>query len=226
MKQALVLVGSPRGKKSSSTSLGNHLMSLFEKRGWESEILWLNRQVKNDDGIVQMLDAVEHADIVVLTAPLYDDCQPSIVIKAMEAIADQKTKSLENKKFIPIINCGLPEPEQITAVSIDIYHKFAKMVGFQWAGSLAIGGGEMIQGKTGKSLDDMGRMAGRVKKALDEIAETLTAGTNYADRSIRTVPDFFYKPGVAKLMTRLTNHFWKSQAKKNGGIVDTRPFSQ
>jgi multimeric flavodoxin WrbA len=145
MKRTLVLVGSPRGKKSTSTSLGKSLMDLFEKKGLEVEILWLNRQVKNEEGMAQLFEAIDRADIVVLTAPLYDDCQPSIVARAMEAIAGQKM-SLENKRFIPIINCGFPEPEQITAVAIDIYHKFAKTTGFRWGGSLAIGGGEMLRG--------------------------------------------------------------------------------
>ncbi len=83
----------------------------------------------------EMLDAVDRADIVILTAPLYDDCQPAIVTKTMEAIAAQK-KSILKKRFFPIINCGFPESEQITAVAIAIYHKFAISVGFKWAGSL------------------------------------------------------------------------------------------
>ena len=51
MKRVLVLVGSPRGKKSASTSLGRHLINLFEKKGLETEILWLNRQVKDGEGL-------------------------------------------------------------------------------------------------------------------------------------------------------------------------------
>lgn len=224
MKRVLVLVGSPRGKKSASTSLGQHLMGLFEKKGLETEILWLNRQVKDGEGLVKLFEAVGLAEIVILTAPLYDDCQPYIVIKAMEAIAGQKM-SLENKRFIPIINCGFPEPEQITAVAIDIYHKFAKTVGFKWGGSLAIGGGEMLQGAAGKTLDDVGRMANKVKKELEKIADALAAGSSNPDRSIRAIPDFFYKRWAAKMIVRFNNWSWKTRAKKNGGIVDARPFS-
>ena len=225
MTHALLLVGSPRGKRSTSTSVGRYLMNSLEQKGIDTEILWINRQVVSDERLDEMLDAVDHADIVILTAPLYDDCQPAIVTKTMEAIAAQQ-KFIEKKRFFPIINCGFPEPEQITAVAISIYHKFAISVGFKWAGSLAIGGGEILQGSAGKSLDDLGKIAGKVKKSLDEIAQALAAKNSYPDKSLRAVPGFFYWRFFAKIMTRLNNFSWKSRAKKNGGVVDARPYSQ
>lgn len=200
-------------------------MNNLEQKGIKSEILWINRQVVSDERILEMLTAVDHADIVILTAPLYDDCQPAIVTKTMEAISAQ-ARIKGKKRFFPIINSGFPEPEQITAVAITIYHKFAVTVGFKWAGSLAIGGGEVLQGSAGKSLDDLGKMAGRVKKTLDEIALSLAAENSYPDKSLRAIPDFFYKGFFPKIITRFNNSSWKSRAKKNGGIVDARPYSQ
>jgi hypothetical protein len=225
MTRALLLVGSPRGKKSTSTSLGSYLLNLLEKKGLETEILWINRLLADEEKISQMLDAVERADIIVLTAPLYDDCQPYIVTRTMEAISI-RLKNSENKRFIPIINCGFPEPEHITAVAISIYHKFVTSVGFKWAGSLALGGGEMLQGARGKTLDDLGKMAGKVKKELERIADALAADSSYPDTSLRVVPDFFYKPLLKKLIIRMNNNGWKRRAKKNGGDVEARPYSQ
>lgn len=225
MTRTLVLVGSPRGKKSTSTSLGSYLTAQLEKKGQETEILWINRQVTSENRIAEMLDAVDRADILILTAPLYDDCQPSIVIEAMEAIAAQE-KDWGFKRFFPIINCGLPETEHITAVSISIYHKFAMTVGFKWAGSLAIGGGEMLQGVSGKTLEDLGRMAKRVRETLTNIAHALAADNSFPDKSMRIIPDFFYWPFFKKLITRLNNWGWRSRAKKNGVVVDARPFRQ
>lgn len=225
MTHALLLVGSPRGKRSTSTSVGRYLMNFLEQKGIDTETLWINRQVVSDERLHEMLDAVDHADIVILTAPLYDDCQPAIVTKTMEAIAAQQ-KFIEKKRFFPIINCGFPEPEQITAVAIAIYHKFAISVGFKWAGSLAIGGGEILQGSAGKSLDDLGKIAGKVKKSLDEIAQALAAENSYPDKSLRAISGFFYWRFFTNIMTRLNNFSWKSRAKKNGGVVDARPYSQ
>ncbi len=225
MTHALLLVGSARGKRSTSTSVGRYLMNFLEQKGIDTETLWINRQVVSDERLHEMLDAIDHADIVILTAPLYDDCQPAIVTKTMEAIAvQQKVKG--KKRFFPIINCGFPEPEQITAVAIAIYHKFAISVGFKWSGSLAIGGGEILQGSAGKSLDDLGKIAGKVKKSLDEIAQALAAENSYPDKSLRAIPGFFYWRFFTNIMTRLNNFSWKSRAKKNGGVVDARPYSQ
>ena len=130
MTRALLLVGSPRGKKSTSTSLGSYLLNMLDERGLETDILWIYRQLADDEKLSQMLDAVDRAEIIILTAPLYDDCQPYIVTRTMEAIAAHR-KNFGNKRFIPIINCGFPEPEQITAVAIPIYHKFATAVGLK-----------------------------------------------------------------------------------------------
>jgi hypothetical protein len=143
----------------------------------------------------------------------------------MEALAARQ-ESLGDKRFIPIINCGLPEPEHITSAVISIYHKFASTVGFKWAGSLAIGGGEMLQGTSGKKLDDLGKMAARTRKTLERISDALAAGESFPDESLRTVPDFFYTPFMKKIITRINTLGWKSRAKKKGEAVDARPYSQ
>lgn len=225
MIQALLLVGSPRGERSTSTSLGLYLKTQLEQRGIGTKTMWINKQVAIAARMDEMLSAVERADIVILTAPLYDDCQPAIVTKTMESMAE-RGKIEGKKRFFPIINCGFPEPEQITAVAIAIYHKFATTVGFKWAGSLAIGGGEMLQGTTGNSLESLGRMAGKVRKTLDDIAQALAAENSYPDKAIRIVPDFFYWRIIAKGILKLNNLSWKSRTKKKGGVVDARPYSQ
>jgi hypothetical protein len=223
MKRALVLVGSPRGKKSNSSSIGFYLLDRLQEKGLETEILWINRLIADDEKLHQILDSVDNADIIILTAPLYDDCQPYIVTRTMEAIAAHQ-KSRSDKRFIPIVNCGLPEPEHITSVVISIYHKFASTVGFKWAGSLAIGGGEILQGPSGKKLDDLGKMAARIKKTLERISDALAAGESFSDESLRAVPDFFYKPFMKKIITRINTRGWKSRAKKKGEAVDAQPY--
>lgn len=223
MTRALLLVGSPRGRRSSSTSVGSYLLNLVQERGLETETLWIREQLTNDERTSQMLDAISGADIVILTAPLYDDCQPYLVTRTMELIADQE--DMAGKRFIPIVNCGFPEAEHITAVAIPIYRKFASMVGFEWVGSLAIGGGEMLQGVQGKQLDEIGSVANGLKRTLGEIAEALVSGTSYSDESIIAYPRFFLNPIMTKIMVWINNRSWKSQAEKNGGVVDAKPYA-
>lgn len=142
----------------------------------------------------------------------------------MELIADQGIDNAD-KRFIPILNCGFPEHQQITAVAIPIYRRFASTVGFRWAGSLAIGGGEMIRGASGKQIEDIGNMGNELKERLGEIAESLATGTQFPDMSMVAYPSFFLNPILSKVMTRMNKRGWKSQAKKNCGMVDAVPYA-
>ena len=160
--KALLLVGSPRGKGSTSYSIGTYLLGLLQEKGLGTNSLIVKNILTSDEKIAQMLEEINNSDVIILTAPLYDDSQPFIVIKIMELIYS-KEMNLDAKRFIPIINCGFFESEQITAVAIPIYHKFAKTVGFKWAGSIAIGGGEIFRGSQGKNLDEIGKMDDKMK---------------------------------------------------------------
>ena len=224
MTGELILVGSPRGRLSSSTSIANYLSKQLDDRGLETEMLWLREVLPSEERTAKMLESVGAADTIIVIAPLYDDCQPYLVTKTMELIADQGTVNAD-KRFIPIVNCGFSEPQQITAVAIPIYRRFASTVGFRWAGSLAIGGGEAIQGPSGKQLEDIGNMANELKERLGEIAESLATGIQYPDTSMIAFPSFFLNPIMSKFTVWMNNRSWKSQAKKKGGVVDAAPYA-
>ena len=140
MTKAILLMGSPRGRKSASNAVCIYLQELFNKYGFENQDpIILRNSVTSEEKINNMLAVMEKADIIVLVAPLYDDTSPAIVIKTMEVMAKNSEK-IANKRFLPIINCGLPESFHITEVAIPIYHKFSTTVGLHWVGSLALGG--------------------------------------------------------------------------------------
>ena len=221
--KTLMLVGSPRGRRSSSSSIADYLSDLLKEKGQETEILWITEQLTSEDRTTKMLDAVWKADAIVLTAPLYDDCQPAIVTKTLELIAVHPEK-IENMSFIPIINCGFPEPSHITAVAIPIYHKFASTAGFKWLGSIAIGGGEALQGAQGKQVDEVGSMANSLKVELDLLVQAMVEGKSYSDTSIVAFPKFFLNPIIGRFFVWMNNRGWKSQADKNGVRVDAQPY--
>ena len=223
MSNALILNGSPSGKKSSSASLSNYLKKLFESEGIDAEIVLILTQLNKEERIKEMVEKIKSADFVVLFAPLYDDCQPYIVTKTMEIIAEEKM-NLSNKTFIPIINCGLPEPKQISEVAIPIYNRFATTVGFKWGGSLAIGGGGGIQGRFGKQLDEIGVFAKNAIEALNDIVHSLVSESQYPDVEIILIPKIFYKWPLANLMTSINTKSWKKMAKQKGEKVDARPY--
>jgi hypothetical protein len=173
-----------------------------------------------------LLAAIEEAEIIVLVAPLYDDTSPAIVIKTMEAMARNSDKYTD-KRFFPIINCGLAEPFHITKVAIPIYHKFATTLGLQWIGSLAFGSGEGIQGKDGKLLHESGGFGKKVMKHLDRLVDAFVSNKDFGDEAVEIFSlKIFYNRVMRKFMVWMNNRGWKKAAAKNGGKVDARPYSQ
>jgi hypothetical protein len=227
MTKALLLMGSPRGRKSSSNTICIYLQELFKKNGFESpDPIVLRNLVTNEEKMNDMLVEIEKADIIVLVAPLYDDTSPAIVVKTMEAMARNNIKYTD-KRFFPIINCGLAEPFHITEVAIPIYHKFASTLGLQWVGSLAFGSGEGIQGKDGKLLHESGGFGKRAMKALDRVVDAFVSKNDFGDEAIEIFSlKIYYNRVMRKFMVWANNRSWKKAALKNGGKVDARPYSQ
>jgi hypothetical protein len=222
MTHTLLLVGSPRGRKSTSTSLANHLAAQLQEKAQTTETLWITEQLASPEKTKQMMDSIQKAHTIVLTAPLYDDSQPYIVTKTMELMEAQK--NLEGKRFIPIINNGFPQPEQITHSAIPIYKLFAAKTGLNWIGSLAIGAGEGLQGATGKSLHEAGGAANTVIAELQKIAEAISTDTTYHDNETWIIPQFMLKPLLRDIIIWINNKSWKTMAKKNGENVDAKPY--
>ena len=85
-KKALLLIGSPKGEKSTSASLGNYLTSKLEEFGMISEIGFIHRLVNREEKIQSLFEMIDTADLIILSFPLYVDSLPAPVIKAMELI--------------------------------------------------------------------------------------------------------------------------------------------
>ncbi len=233
VKRVLLLVGSPRGKRSTSTALGTYLLDLMKHKGLEPlDPIWINSAVRTREKMTQMLEAVEETDTIVLAAPLYDDCEPYIVIKAMELIAARRkgmettTTGDDSKIFSVIVNCAFPEKHHTETV-VRIYRKFAEDVGFLWGGSLSVRSGEALQGRAGKTLEDLGSMAKKVKQALDRLAESLSGDSPHGDDTMSVIPDAFTQGPlsfIGSFFVRLNNKGWARRAKKSGEDVDARPY--
>ena len=116
MTKILFLIGSPRGKKSTSFSVGKYLEEKLQEKKLETSTLIVRSQLASDEKTEQMMNEIKDSDLVILLSPLYGDCQPYIIIQLMEIIAAKKM-NLEKIKFLPIVNSGLGESVQISAVS-------------------------------------------------------------------------------------------------------------
>jgi hypothetical protein len=83
----------------------------------------------------------------------------------------------------------------------------------------------MIRGASGKQIENMGNMGNELKERLGEIAESLAIGTQFPDTSMIAYPSFFLNPILSKVVGWINNRGWKSQAKKNGVVVDAAPYA-
>lgn len=217
-KRALLLVGSPRGSKSTSESLGTYLLNKLQEKGIETEKVRIYSSMKSDEEQKYLLSSVDHCDILILSFPLYIDSLPSLVTKVLEMISEHR-KSGENPKnpqFVAIANNGFPEANQ-NDTALAICRRFAKQTGMEWAGGLGVGGGEgiglMAKLFGGKPLEKLGFISRKDRKSLDLITEFLTTGGKNSQevmalRTNRPMPTWMY-------VLVGTIFEWRRKAKKN-----------
>jgi len=165
---------------------------------------------------------VDAADLVTLAFPLYVDSLPAPVIEALERIAGHRQGRESNRRplFTAIANSGFPEAQH-NATALAICATFVRQAGFEWAGSLALGGGEMVGGV---SLVEGGGKTARIRKALDIAAGALVKGQAVP----KEAQDVLAKPLMPHWAYRLMGRFvWKQRAKPYGAgrLLRQQPYS-
>jgi multimeric flavodoxin WrbA len=223
IQKAVLLVGSPRTRKSTSNSLGGYLFEQLREHGIQTETIFIHTTMNSAERTRAMLDAIDKADLVLLAFPLYVDSLPAPVIHALETIAMQRASQGENKRqplFAAIANCGFPEPGH-NATALAICANFARLSNFTWAGSLALGAGEgMVHGTPLNEMD--GRVI-PLKKALDLAAVALARGTSIPSEAQALLA----KPFIPAWLYRAMGVYgWRQQAKPYGveKVIKRQPY--
>ena len=223
---ALLLVGSPKPGESSSESLGAYLLEGLEKHDVTTQTLHVTKAVRSNEAMEELLAAVSSADLVVLSFPLYVDCLPGPVIRALELIAARRAAengtadATAGPVFVAICQSGFPEADH-SAVAIEICRNFARSARLKWAGGLVMPEGGMLNGQP------MSKMKGRMRSAagaLDLAADALATGRLVPDEAVRLMA----KPAFPPFGYRFTaNWGWRSQIKKHGegASLDAQPFA-
>ncbi len=218
--KAVLLIGSPRGERSTSGSLGLYLLGLLRKKGWDIEDLQVQRSLRSLEGIGSLVSAVDTADLVILSFPTYVDSTPAAMVRAMGLIAQQRQGNTDHTPLVAIANCGFIEAEQ-NRVALNICRLFARNAGFEWRGGLALGGGSAIDGRP---LAELGGMVRNARRSLELAAEALTEGKELPKEAIeliarRSIPRWLY--------ITFGNRGWKQRAKRNGSWdkMYDRPFT-
>lgn len=210
-QKILLVVGSPKGLKSTSAALGQYLIDKLTQQGARTETAYIYPSLKTETGQQKFFSLIDATDIIVLAFPLYVDSPPSGVMKVMEIIKERRRTlaGTAKQKLAVIINCGFPEAHQ-NDTALAICRKFAAESEMEWLGGLSLGGGGAIDGRP---LDSIGGMARNVKLALDASAPDIAVGNPISGRAL----DLMAKPMMPVWLYLLAgNRGWKSQSRKNG----------
>jgi multimeric flavodoxin WrbA len=136
------------------------------------ETFYIYTSLNNPGRMETLFSALETADLIILAAPVYVDSLPAPTIEMLERIAVRRAGKTTTQRFVAISNCGFPEALHIQTL-LAICAQFAQGAGFQWAGGLALGGGD---GLHGKSLNELGKQVMPIRQALAQAAQALAAG--------------------------------------------------
>lgn len=195
-KNVLLLVGSAKGQRSTSASLGAYLLAKLQGYGFEATRIRTHKAIKTDAQRKRLIHAVQEADVIVLSFPLYVDCLPYTVTRTLEILADHFNAQTNRReqRFLAIANCGYPESRQ-NQTAIDICRQFARQTGLVWAGGLALGGGGAI---AGQPLEKVKGVARHVIKSLDLTAEALSKNLPVPEKAVelmarQLIPTWLYR---------------------------------
>jgi hypothetical protein len=176
--RALLLVGSakPTGH-STSEALGQALLERLASRGIAGSVHHVHREAHAPKRLAALVDAIRAHDLLLISAPLYFDALPALVVRTLEAVAEDRARHPGTPLTVAcLINGGFPEAHQ-SAVACAIVALFARAAHARWAGALQLGGGGVLDGRP---LEAVGQLADPLREALDQAADTLAIGRGIA----------------------------------------------
>ena len=225
--KALLIVGSPKGKASTSYSLGRGLLGRLEAGGTEVVETTVAAALRSSEERHRLYKAVDESDIIIVSFPLYVDQLPAPLIQTLELLADRKRGAQGAtpwagplaQRLVVLVQCGFPETHQ-TRPAVAIMRQFARETGFRWAGALAMGMGGAL---AGRSLEKAGGMLRNIVKALDTAAASLLSGGPVPEEAEALLA----KPLMPRRFYQLVaNWGFRSRIRKHGARkrVYDRPY--
>ena len=210
IRRAVLLVGSPRTKKSTSASLGEYLFKQLSERGIETRTIQLYTSLYSPERMQAMYESFDDADLVAMAFPLYVDSLPAPVTAVLEKIAAHRNDKRSPIRFAAIANCGFPGANH-NNTALAIASEFARQTGLTWMGGLALGAGEGIV--HGVPLNELDGRAIPLKAALDLTAEALACGKPIP----QSARDLLAKPIIPSWLYTLRGRFgWRQAARQFG----------
>lgn len=174
IRSATLFIGSARPKgKSTSESLARQLADDLNAAGVSTRFVharqFINPGKNNDEGLA----AMAASELLVVVAPLYVDGLPFLTLRALEQFsARQQDQPHALRYIVGLLNCGYPEAVH-NHLALRMLRQFARQNELFWAGGLALGGGEIVHGR---SLKSMRWLLRNPLRALSSSAQALASG--------------------------------------------------
>jgi len=215
-RRCLLLVGSPRGRKSTSYSVGHYLMEGLRASGAEASELLLYEEARSDPSLSRVVEHMVAADLVVLSFPLYVDSLPSKVIHLLEVATESVAReSLRGRSLMVMVNSGFPEAHQM-ACAISSCRLFARDTGMRWEGALSLPAGPMVDGTP---LSQAGGRVRRQVRALEAVAKALASGESVP----QAAADDYARMAIPRwLYYSFANRMWAKRNRRRGIKADLR----
>jgi multimeric flavodoxin WrbA len=221
-RSAVVLVGSARPKGTSTSEwLADRLGADLEKAGCRVSKVYASQFIKRGRAAQQGLDEILASDMLIVAAPIYVDGLPYLVVSALEQLAARLGEHPQARPRVAgLLNCGYPEAIH-NRLAMRMLRHFARQAGLDWAGGLALGGGEALKGGMREHADFMARS---VVRALRLAAKSLAGGGAVPAEAFRLMARPLAPPWLYRWLARLN---WKRSAREHGlatGQLSERPW--
>lgn len=181
------------------------------------EILWVHDYL---DDIKGLADKILEADTVGIFAPLYVDTLPAAVIELLEGLSHYPV-CLQDKKMFCFGQSGFPDVTRMVPLE-EVCRCFAEEMNMQWMGSIAYGGGAIIDGKP---LFELGNKGKKLLKGLKKASEDIVFGNQISDEA-----KAYFKSDIPvasyPLLAMYLNHSAKKQGKKNSVDIYSRYYAE
>jgi multimeric flavodoxin WrbA len=203
-KNILIIIGSPRSKRSNSDVISNSLKYKLVNKNLSCSKIYLGKMINEKNTII---DEVNKSDEIILISPIYENSVPSIGLEFFETIFENKDRLInKNRKLFVITNSGFPEVEAgecaITTCSL-----FARNMNFKWLGGINVAPGTLIDG------GELGKTYKKLILALNIIAENISNDKEISKEVFKLVS----KPFISPLIYRFAGIILQNKTIKNIG---------
>jgi len=213
-RSIVVLIGSPKGlERSSSARLASKVTGILETRDWTSQAFHIHKSLQDETIEREMQAAIDRADVVLLSFPLYVDGLPGPVTLGLERIAQRQSTRDSSRgpvRFASIVNCGFVEPTH-NFLAERMLRAFSEQAAFEWYGAVMLGMAGMVNKRIAEGL-------GHLAAAMDEDILMPESVVHLTEKAM--FPRWLY--------ILVGNHMWKKQAKEYNaaGKLKDRPYEE